>query len=285
MWIGKWIFALAHLFHPVSAARFFSPGCFSRERGSGVVCVVNPRSALRPNCSTHFPSRPPSPPPTPLSDTDRTTTAQHAHIPQITAAFPLACRTTHMPTDKGHAAPLLAVFADPSQARARRRSRSASKHRTNQPANPPFSGQRWFAALLLLCCLLSTAATASYVSTPLVNTGGAGDLYGQSVASSGSVVAVGAPQCNFSAGPGFTGAGYVALFSCGAGACTYASVVPSTASQACFGMSVALLNSGAILLVGAPTYGQVFFFFFFFLVVSHAYVQKIGPMVPLSTMP
>jgi len=147
------------------------------------------------------------------------------------------------------------------------------------------------ASVVVVSCLLLLAHQSSalslggsYLPTPsgIAST----DYYGMSTASSGNIVAVGAPQCEIftimnwindvshsSAGEtalptpaSFNGNGYVSLYTCtgGNGVCTFAATYtsPSTNNgpsqyyeKACFGASVALTNSGTYLVVGSPTWG------------------------------
>jgi len=131
--------------------------------------------------------------------------------------------------------------------------------------------------LLVLLFVLPAADAGLYQSTPLPAGQANEDYYGISVASSGSVIAVGAPQCSIwlnggndgvAAWGGASGNGYVAIFngcSSPSSTCTMVSTVTHSAAATgdpqgdinheCFGYSVALTNLGQYLIVGAPNYG------------------------------
>lgn len=156
---------------------------------------------------------------------------------------------------------------------------------------------RFFVAALFVAVVLVLAGHAgrvaafnlggNYVPTP-TNAVVSSDYFGTSVASSGSTVAVGAPQCNIftsvnfikdvagdnenemSFPSSFNGNGYVAMYTCtgASGACTFAATYVSPSGtlnnpsgspnyyvSACFGASVALTNNGGYLVVGSPTWG------------------------------
>ena len=132
-------------------------------------------------------------------------------------------------------------------------------------------------AALLLCCAVVVAVCCDaslLMSAPLAppSTTSLNDQFGASVATSGSLVAIGAPQClmwlnstilqpNLAR---ITGNGYVVVYVCSdtTDSCTLAANItaytayPSDANalDACFGYSVALV-SGSYLVVGAPNYG------------------------------
>jgi len=87
-----------------------------------------------------------------------------------------------------------------------------------------------------------------------------------SVASSGSVVVVGAPQCTISSTFTITATagsnGYFLVYSCAAASCSFRSQIFAPLSSStnfatsCFGFSVSLTNSGQFLAVGAPAYDE-----------------------------
>jgi len=125
-------------------------------------------------------------------------------------------------------------------------------------------GKTFFGALLALL-LVTTASNAtpfSVVTTLPSDPSAAANWYsGSALATSGTVIAVGAPGGDTSDGATTgTGKGYVSLFNCppagSATTCVYASDVTGPASGSLFGASIVLLNNGTFLAVGAPGYSS-----------------------------
>ena len=98
--------------------------------------------------------------------------------------------------------------------------------------------------------------------TPTANPNAAASWYtGSSIATSGTVIAAGAPGADTSetAVPTGSGTGYVALYNCPGGvatACAYTGQIAGPSSGSLFGATVVLLNSGGFLAVGAPGYSS-----------------------------
>ena len=112
---------------------------------------------------------------------------------------------------------------------------------------------------VLLLLLLTPHAQAQQALAPMVAPG-SNDQFGFALASSGNIVAVGAPQCslghtsyNAVLYTAYSLNGYVALFSC-TSTCIFQSRINGSNVNSCFGQSVALLSNGQFLAVGAPTY-------------------------------
>jgi len=123
------------------------------------------------------------------------------------------------------------------------------------------------ALLAVILCLAQVGSAWPYNTLALspTTTPTAKNSYeGFSVASSGNVVAVGAPQCTITLSSKSaisvttTSYGYVQIYTCTASSCAYQTklMAPTTGlwGQSCFGYSVALTNSGQLLVVGAPYY-------------------------------
>ena len=87
---------------------------------------------------------------------------------------------------------------------------------------------------------------------------------GSSIATSGTVIAAGAPGADTSESssttlPTGSGTGYVALYNCPGGvatACAYTGQIAGPSTGSLFGATVVLLNSGGFLAVGAPGYSS-----------------------------
>jgi len=126
-----------------------------------------------------------------------------------------------------------------------------------------------FAAVLVAAAAtLPSQAAPSFYGSQLLPSASSSSY---AIASSGSIVATGMPQCAWAvpatgastmpAGSAFTGNGYVQMYSCPTAAtCVLLPTVlapvatDSGFTQSCFGLSVALTNSGQFLAVGAPMY-------------------------------
>ena len=113
---------------------------------------------------------------------------------------------------------------------------------------------------LFLSFILCVLAFPFSRTIPASGTGAASDSYqGYAVASSGNVLAVGAPQCQITVSGTITGQngnGFVSMYSCTAGnVCSAPSTISgSSYSNGCFGWSVGLTSSGQLLAIGAPGY-------------------------------
>ena len=123
-----------------------------------------------------------------------------------------------------------------------------------------------FPFVAILLAAVSAVCNAQLTSVVLPsNPNAASDWYtGSSIATSGTVIAAGAPGADTSEStstslPTGSGTGYVTLYSCPGGvatACTYASQVTGPSTGSLFGSTVVLLNSGTFLAVGAPAYSS-----------------------------
>jgi len=129
--------------------------------------------------------------------------------------------------------------------------------------------------------LLSTHVRAQYDYSTLAassdSNAGAYSYSGAAIATSGTVVAIGAPQADIhgvTTDTSIYGTGFVLLYNCPLTSGQYVCGTPSYyddsaysgSSDSLYGFSVALINNGQILIVGAPDYsgshgeGVVFFY-------------------------
>lgn len=125
-----------------------------------------------------------------------------------------------------------------------------------------------FVAVLVVCILAAPYSQASVTATTLFSLGeGSSSFYlGYSVATSGNIIAVGAPGAiGGSMGSEGEPNGLVVLYDCTFTGCptnaTY--VAPSSGGSngedqlaAAYGFSVALTSNGTVMVVGAPCYGD-----------------------------
>jgi len=120
------------------------------------------------------------------------------------------------------------------------------------------------AVVLLLAVSSGVYGALTSLTLPSDPNAAASWYTGSSIATSGTVIAAGAPGADTSEStsttlPTGSGTGYVALYNCPGGvatACAYTGQIAGPSTGSLFGATVVLLNSGGFLAVGAPGYSS-----------------------------